>query len=187
MAYISLVRRASSRKRGGSHLPYASIDDLPPPVRSHLPLHAQEIYLAAFNNAWTEYHSHGPEQREQTAHRVAWAAVKRKYRNPATVGFHANPAESTAPSRHAGSVSPARLISVNISLSERCHQTAKPGGHDWQRRSRRFVRTTAIPFALPMTAIVKCGPWPRLKEREPGQETSVISCRSDVTEERNAA
>lgn len=80
MAYISLVRRASSRKRGGSHLPYASIDDLPPPVRSHLPLHAQEIYLAAFNNAWTEYHSHGPEQREQTAHRVAWAAVKRKYR-----------------------------------------------------------------------------------------------------------
>jgi cation transport regulator ChaB len=42
-----------------------------------LPLHAQEIYLAAFNNAWTEYQSHGPEQREQTAHRVAWAAVKR--------------------------------------------------------------------------------------------------------------
>ena len=56
-----------------------------------------------------------------------------------------------------------------------------------QRSSRRFVRTTAIPFALPMTAIVKCWPWPRLKEREPGQETSVISCRSDVTEERNAA
>jgi cation transport regulator len=45
-----------------------------------LPLHAQEIYLAAFNNAWTEYQSRGVEQPEQTAHRVAWAAVKRKYR-----------------------------------------------------------------------------------------------------------
>jgi cation transport regulator len=63
-----------------SHLPYASIADLPPPVQSHLPLHAQEIYLAAFNNAWTEYQSRGVEQPEQTAHRVAWAAVKRKYR-----------------------------------------------------------------------------------------------------------
>ncbi|MES2195705.1 MAG: ChaB family protein [Pseudomonadota bacterium] len=61
-------------------MPYASIDDLSPPVRSHLPLHAQEIYRAAFNHAWTEYESRGSEQREQIAHRVAWAAVKRKYR-----------------------------------------------------------------------------------------------------------
>jgi cation transport regulator len=44
-----------------------------------LPPHAQEIYLGAFNNAWTEYASRGPA-RESTAHRVAWAAVKRKYR-----------------------------------------------------------------------------------------------------------
>jgi cation transport regulator len=44
-----------------------------------LPLHAQEIYLAAFNNAWTEYQARGAEQREQTAHRIAWAAVKHKY------------------------------------------------------------------------------------------------------------
>ncbi len=54
-------------------------EDLPPPVRAHLPPHAQEIYLGAFNNAWTEYAARGPEQREITAHRVAWAAVKRKY------------------------------------------------------------------------------------------------------------
>ena len=26
---------------------YTSVDDLPQPVRAHLPLHAQEIYLAA--------------------------------------------------------------------------------------------------------------------------------------------
>jgi hypothetical protein len=32
-------------------MPY--VDDLPQPVRAHLPLHAQEIYLAAF--ARTEY------------------------------------------------------------------------------------------------------------------------------------
>ena len=36
-------------------MPYADISDLPASVRSHLPTHAQEIYLAAFNNAWEEY------------------------------------------------------------------------------------------------------------------------------------
>ena len=60
-------------------MPYTLVDDLPQPIRAHLPLHAQEIYLAAFNNAWTEYQARGPDQRERTAHRVAWAAVKRKY------------------------------------------------------------------------------------------------------------
>jgi len=60
-------------------LPYVSVEDLPAPIRTHLPLHAQEIYRSAFNNAWIEYATRGPAQREQTAHRVAWAAVKRKY------------------------------------------------------------------------------------------------------------
>jgi len=60
-------------------LPYASTDELPPPVRTHLPPHAQEIYLAAFNNAWTEYADRGPAERERIAFRVAWAAVKHKY------------------------------------------------------------------------------------------------------------
>jgi cation transport regulator len=50
-------------------------DDLPPGVRNHLPEHAQEIFLAAFNNAWDEYG--GDEER---AFRVAWSAVKRQYR-----------------------------------------------------------------------------------------------------------
>jgi cation transport regulator len=61
-------------------MPYVSIDDLPPPVQTHLPPHAREIYLAAFNNAWTEYEDRGPARREEIAHRVAWAAVKRRYR-----------------------------------------------------------------------------------------------------------
>lgn len=56
-------------------MPYAVTDDLPPGVRNHLPPHAQEIFLAAFNNAWDEYG--GDEAR---AFRVAWAAVKRQYR-----------------------------------------------------------------------------------------------------------
>jgi cation transport regulator len=60
-------------------MPYASVNDLPASVRAHLPLHAQEIYLAAFNNAWTEYQDRGTERGEEIAHRVAWAAAKRKY------------------------------------------------------------------------------------------------------------
>ena len=34
------------------------------PARAHLPLHAQEIYLAAFNNAWAEYEARGSDQRD---------------------------------------------------------------------------------------------------------------------------
>ena len=61
-------------------MPYASIDDLPPGLQVRLPLHAQEIYVAAFNNAFAEYQDRGPEEQEATAHRVAWAAVKKLYR-----------------------------------------------------------------------------------------------------------
>lgn len=56
-------------------MPYASTFDLPPRVRHVLPQHAQEIYRAAFNAAYAHY---GPD-REEIAHRVAWAAVKRSY------------------------------------------------------------------------------------------------------------
>lgn len=58
-------------------MPYASNDDLPDSVRLHLPPHAQDIYRAAFNNAWEQY---APRGREDIAHRIAWAAVKRRYR-----------------------------------------------------------------------------------------------------------
>ncbi|MGB3832453.1 MAG: ChaB family protein [Mesorhizobium sp.] len=60
-------------------MPYASIRDLPPSVAAHLPEHAQEIYRAAFNSAWDDYADRG-DMREEIAHRVAWAAVKRLYR-----------------------------------------------------------------------------------------------------------
>ena len=55
-------------------MPYKSLRELPESVRNNLPRHAQEIYQAAYNNAWEEY---GHE--EERAHRVAWAAVKQLY------------------------------------------------------------------------------------------------------------
>jgi cation transport regulator len=66
-------------------LPYASNDDLPAPIRHALPEHAQDIYRAAFNNAWRTYGAREPRRREEIAHRVAWAAVKKSYRK---VGNH---------------------------------------------------------------------------------------------------
>ena len=58
-------------------MPYSQNSDLPPSVRRHLPGHAQDIYRAAFNRAFAA-HSGDPRQ-EEAAHRIAWAAVKRRY------------------------------------------------------------------------------------------------------------
>ena len=55
-------------------MPYKNLNDLPKSVREHLPVHAQEIYRAAYNNAWDGY-----GQDEERTHRVAWSAVKKKY------------------------------------------------------------------------------------------------------------
>ena len=58
-------------------MPYRTNADLPDSVRRHLPVHAQDIYRAAFNNAFAA-HLDDP-RREEAAHRIAWAAVKRGY------------------------------------------------------------------------------------------------------------
>jgi cation transport regulator len=55
-------------------MPYAANADLPPPVRAHLPPHAQDIFREAFNHAYEEFGGDEPR-----AFRVAWAAVKRNY------------------------------------------------------------------------------------------------------------
>ena len=64
-------------------MPYTSISQLPKNIKEHLPKHAQEIYMEAFNNAWEQYKSSSKRREgsshEETAHRVAWAAVKQKY------------------------------------------------------------------------------------------------------------
>jgi cation transport regulator len=57
-------------------MPYASNDQLPRPVRSHLPAAVQDIYRETFNHAWQPYGS--KPRGEEIAHRVAWAAVKRR-------------------------------------------------------------------------------------------------------------
>lgn len=58
-------------------MPYATNADLPEGVRNHLPPHAQDIFRAAFNRAWTD-HAFDP-RREEAARRIAWGAVKRRY------------------------------------------------------------------------------------------------------------
>jgi len=60
-------------------VPYRSNQDLPVSLQQRLPPHAQDIFREAFNHAWTSYAAAGP-RREEIAHRVAWAAVKRQYR-----------------------------------------------------------------------------------------------------------
>lgn len=58
-------------------MPYRNNLDLPAPVRTNLPPQAQDIYREAFNHA---YAAHAGEiDREQRAHLIAWAAVKRSY------------------------------------------------------------------------------------------------------------
>ena len=64
-------------------MPYRSRSELPESVRNVLPVHAQDIYKQAFNSAYDQYDE--PEERrgdadqEETAHKVAWSAVKKSY------------------------------------------------------------------------------------------------------------
>lgn len=64
-------------------MPYKSTNELPESVKSVLPAHAQDIYKEAFNSAYDEYKDpndrQGDASREETAHRVAWSAVKHSY------------------------------------------------------------------------------------------------------------
>ena len=66
-------------------MPYATNEALPRSIRAHLPAHAQDIFREAFNHAWDGYGAREPARREEIAHRVAWAAVKRLYHK---VGDH---------------------------------------------------------------------------------------------------
>jgi len=65
-------------------MPYQSREYLPDSVKNHLPSHAQDLYLKAFNNAWHEYAD--PSKRRDAGSsldavcaRVAWTAVKKEY------------------------------------------------------------------------------------------------------------
>lgn len=74
-------------------MPYSNTNELPESVQNVLPKHAQDIYKEAFNSAYDEYSSpskrRGDEDREETAHKVAWAAVKKSYEKGADDKWHA--------------------------------------------------------------------------------------------------
>jgi cation transport regulator len=55
-------------------MPYRHNNELPDSVKDNLPEHAQDIYREAYNSAWDQY-----DQNEETAHAVAWSAVKKVY------------------------------------------------------------------------------------------------------------
>ena len=64
-------------------MPYNNNSDLPENVSNVLPDHAQDIYRESYNSAYEQYKDsedrQGDADREETAHRVAWSAVKQKY------------------------------------------------------------------------------------------------------------
>jgi len=69
-------------------MPYKDIQELPQKIRNLLPEHAQKIYVKSYNNAIEEYKNpkkrRGGDKTKETAeiiaHKVAWAAVKKKYK-----------------------------------------------------------------------------------------------------------
>lgn len=65
-------------------MPYKNISELPDGVQNVLPKHAQDIYKEAFNSAYDEYkdakNRRDDADREETAHKVAWNAVKNSYK-----------------------------------------------------------------------------------------------------------
>jgi cation transport regulator len=71
-------------------MPYKRNSELPQGVKNVLPKHAQEIYRKSYNNAWDQYdrpeERYGDSSREETAHRVAWSAVKKVYEKNDTTG-----------------------------------------------------------------------------------------------------
>lgn len=69
-------------------MPYHTIEDLPDPVKNHLPKLAQKIFLKTFNSAWHTYQD-SPD-REATCAKVAWAAVKKEYAKGDDGKWHKN-------------------------------------------------------------------------------------------------
>lgn len=73
-------------------MPYKKNSELPKSVTNVLPPHAQEIYRKAFNSAWEQYDTpaerQGDDSREETAHKVAWSAVKKTYKKSSDGEWH---------------------------------------------------------------------------------------------------
>ena len=65
-------------------MPYKSTSDLPDNVASVLDPHAQKIFKETFNSAYDQYKEpderRDNDSREDVARKVAWSAVKKKYK-----------------------------------------------------------------------------------------------------------
>jgi cation transport regulator len=71
-------------------MPYRSTSDLPPAI-CRLPSQAQEIFLSAFNSAWRFCADRSPQEQEERAFRIAWAALKKGYRKRGSVSMPKHP------------------------------------------------------------------------------------------------
>lgn len=75
-------------------MPYKNREELPEVVKKALRSvpHAQDIYREAYNSAWNQYadpaNRRDDSSREETAHAVAWSAVKQKYKKDADGDWH---------------------------------------------------------------------------------------------------
>lgn len=65
-------------------MPYKNRQELPKQVKDSLPKHAEEICRKAYNSTHEQYKKptdrKGGSSREETASKVAWAAVKKEYK-----------------------------------------------------------------------------------------------------------
>ena len=67
------------KRKVDDNMPYAQVRELQKGVKNSLPKHAQDIYKEAFNSAYDQNDNYDSGQREESAHRIAWSAVKKKY------------------------------------------------------------------------------------------------------------
>jgi cation transport regulator len=78
-------------------MPYTSRSELPEAVKDALRdvPHAQDIYTEAFNSAFDQYKEASSREdgrsREETAHAVAWSAVKHQYEKGDDDKWHPKP------------------------------------------------------------------------------------------------
>jgi len=111
-------------------MPYKAIGDLPDSVRDHVPKHAQEIYKEAFNSAWEGYadkdERRGEESREEAAHKVAWAAVKKKYRKDDDGDWHAN-SPGIVRTRHEAGRAPVEIRARRRRPARTRHESSRAG------------------------------------------------------------
>ncbi len=65
-------------------MPYSTLKEIPKRVQDALPKEAEHIFKEAYNNALEFYKDpkkrRGNESLEETANRVAWSAVEKKYK-----------------------------------------------------------------------------------------------------------